>query len=99
MGINPVQAIMGGFNPMQMMGGQNPMQTGGGPLGAMSAVMQQAQMLAGRLMNPQNMIQQCFPNAPEEVRNDPDTMVNWLQQTGMYTPQQVQMARNILGRR
>ena len=97
--MNPFQAIMGGFNPMQMMNGQTPVQNSGGPLGILQGAMQQAQALAGRFGNPQQMVQQCFPNAPEEVRNDPDALANWLQQSGQVSPQIVQMARQMMGGR
>ena len=71
----------------------------GGPFGAMQGVMQRARQLAGMFQNPQQIVQQYFPNAPEEVRNDPDALVNWMQQSGMVDPQMVAMARQMVGGR
>ena len=97
--MNPVQAIMGAFSPMSAQGGQMPRPQAGGPFGAMQGVMQRARQLAGMFQNPQQMVQQYFPNAPEEVRNDPDALVNWMQQSGMVDPQMVAMARQMMGGR
>ena len=97
--MNPVQAIMGAFNPMSGGGGQIARPQMGGPFGALQGVMQRARQLAGMFQNPQQMVQQYFPNAPEEVRNDPDALVNWMQQSGMVDPQMVAMARQMMGGR
>ena len=96
--MNPFQAIMGGSMPMQQQGGPMGQPMMGGPLGAMQNVMQRAQQMAAQFRDPQQLIQQYFPNAPAEVRNDPDQLVNWMQQSGMVTPQMVQMARSMMGR-
>jgi len=95
--MTPFQAIMGGFPPSGSAGGQMPVPQMGGPFGALQGVMQRARQLAGILRNPQQMIQQYFPNAPQEVRNDPDAMVKWMQQSGMVDPQMVAMARQMMG--
>lgn len=97
--MNPVQAIMGAFNPMSGAGGQMGRPQIGGPFGAIQGVMQRARQLAGMFQNPQQLVQQYFPNAPDEVRNDPDALVNWMQQSGMVDPQTVQMARSMMGGR
>ena len=97
--MNPVQAIMGEFNPMSGAGGQMCRPQMGGPFGAIQGVMQRARQLAGMFQNPQQMVQQYFPNAPEEVRNDPDALVNWMQQSGMVDSQMVAMARQMMGGR
>ena len=59
------------------------------------AVMQQAQQLAGRFTDPQQMVQQFFPNAPQDVRGNPEQLMNWLQQSGRCTQQQIQMAQQM----
>jgi len=98
--MNPLfQAFSGGFSPMQNGMGNPAPQAMNGPFGMMQGVMQRVQQMANNLQNPQQMIQQFFPNAPAEVRNDPEQLLNWLQQSGMYTPQQVQMARSMMGGR
>lgn len=97
--MNPVQAIMGAFNPVSGNGGQMGQPAVGGPFGALQGVMQRAQQLAGSFQNPQQMVNQFFPDAPAEVRNDPDALVNWMQQSGRVSPQMVQMARSMMGGR
>lgn len=97
--MNPVQAIMGAFNPMYGNGGQIARPQIGGPFGAMQGVLQRVRQLAGAFQNPQQMVQQYFPNAPEDVRNDPDALINWMQQSGMVDPQTVAMARQVMGGR
>lgn len=97
--MNPYQAIMGAFNHMSGAGGQIGHPQMGGPFGALQGVIQRTRQLAGMFQNPQQMIQQYFPNAPEEVRNDPDAMVNWMQQSGIVDPQTVAMARRMMSGR
>lgn len=97
--MNPVQAIMGAFTNATGYGGQIGQQTMNGPFGALQGVFQRAQQLAGSFQNPQQMVNQFFPDAPAEVRNDPDALVNWMQQSGRVSPQMVQMARSMMGGR
>ena len=96
--MNPFQAIMGRFGPVHGMGGQTAAPMAGGPFTAVQNAMQRAQQMANSFQNPQQMVQQFFPDAPEEVRNDPNQLINWLQQTGKVNPQAVQIARQMLGR-
>lgn len=90
--MNPFQAIMGAA---QAPAGQQM----GGPFGGIQGLMQQAQQLAQRFQNPQQMVQQYFPDAPAEVQGDPNQLLGWMQQTGKVTPQMVQMARSMMGGR
>lgn len=96
--MNPFQAIMGRFNPLQASAGQTPMAMGGGPLSAIQATMQRAQQIASAFQNPQQLVRQYFPDAPAEVSGNPDQLIGWLQQTGRVNPQMVQMARQMMGR-
>lgn len=96
--MNPFQAIMGRFGAQTPAGGQTPIQAPGGLFSAANSVIQRAQQLAQSFSNPQQMVQQFFPDAPEEVRNDPNMLVDWLQQSGKVNPQMVQMARQMMGR-
>jgi len=93
--MNPFQAIMGMAMPQQQP--TAPMM--GGPMGMLQAALQRAQQMASQFRDPQQMVQQYFPNAPAEVRNDPEQLANWMQQSGMVSPQMVQMARQMLGGR
>lgn len=83
--MNPFQMITGLMNPMKMPQVQN----------AMQQVMQMAQ----RFQNPQALIQNCFPDAPMEVRNDPANLLSWLQQTGRFSQEQINMARQMMNGR
>lgn len=97
--MNPFQAIMGGSVPSAGMNGQTPVPTFNGPFGALQGVVQRAQQLAGSLQNPQQLVQQYFPDAPADVSGDPEQLISWLQQTGRVNPQMVQMARQMMGGR
>lgn len=96
--MNPVQAIMGAFAHATGSGGQIGQPTMNGPFGALQGVLQSAQQLAGSLQNPQQLVNRFFPDAPAEVRNDPDALMNWMQQSGRVSPQMIQMARQMCGR-
>ena len=96
--MNPFQAIMGCSGPVQTPGGPTAQMNPGGPFGAMQALIQRAQQMANSFRNPQQMVQQYFPDAPAEIAGDPEQLVGWLQQTGRVTPQMVQMARQMMGR-
>ena len=98
--MNPLfQALTGGFGGSNSPMGQTQGMPMGGPFGGIQGVMQRVQQLAGSLRNPQQMIQQYFPDAPESARSDPDQMVAWLQQSGKVNPQIIQMARQMMGGR
>ena len=96
--MNPMQAIMGAFTHATGNGGQIGHPTMNGPFGALQGVLQSAQQLAGSLQNPQQLVNRFFPDAPAEVRNDPDALMNWMQQSGLVSPQMIQMARQMCGR-
>lgn len=96
--MNPFQAIMGRFGASGQAGGQTATPMPGGPFQAANSVIQRAQQLAHSFSNPQNMVQQFFPDAPAEIRNDPNMLVDWLQQSGKVNPQLVQMARQMMGK-
>lgn len=67
-------------------------------MSAPQSVLQRAMQLAQSFRNPQQLVQQFFPDAPAEVSGDPEQLVGWLQQTGRVNPQLVQMARQMCGR-
>ena len=97
--MNPFQAIMGGSAPAPTAGGQMGQPAMGGPIGMLQGAMQRAQQLAQQFQNPQQMVQQYFPDAPAEVQGDPNQLLGWMQQTGKVNPQMVQMARQMMGGR
>ena len=57
-------------------------------------------MMLQRMMgmqNPQQLVSRFLPNIPAEIRNDPNQIINWMQQSGMVTQEQIQQARQMLG--
>ena len=93
--MNPFQAIMGRFNPVQNQTGVSSQMSMNDGFGGIFC---QAQQLANMFRNPQEMVQRIFPDAPAEASGDPDQFLAWMQQTGKVTPQMIQMARNMCGR-
>ena len=65
----------------------------------MNKIMAQAQQMMQAFQNPQQLIQNALPGVPEGIRNDPNQIISWLQQTGKVTEQQIQMARQMMGNR
>jgi len=98
--MNPLYQALKGVSGASGIGTNNsaPMQAGG-PFGALQNVMQRARQLAGMFQNPQQMVQQYFPDAPSEVSGNPEQLLGWLQQSGKVDPQMVQMARQMMGGR
>ena len=65
----------------------------------MQQIMSKASQMMQQFQNPQQLIQQMMPGVPAEIRNDPNQIISWLQQTGKITTQQIQMAQQMLGRK
>lgn len=61
--------------------------------------MMMLQQMMANMQNPQQLVSRFLPNIPAEIRNDPNQIINWLQQNGKITPQQIQMAQQMMGRR
>ena len=68
------------------------------PLFSQNVLARASQMMQS-MTNPQQLIQQFLPGVPAEIRNDPNQIINWLQQTGKVSPQQIQMAQQMMGQR
>lgn len=74
------QSMVAGSQMMPPMAmSQNPVQ----------ALLQRASQIYQTMNNPQELINQYFPFVPESYRNDPDKVLQYLQQTGKVTPQQI----------
>ena len=58
--------------------------------------MMMMQMMAN-MQNPQQMLNQFLQRVPAEIRNDPNQIINWMQQNGMVTQDQIQRARQMIG--
>lgn len=62
-------------------------------------ILARANQMMQQMQNPQQIIQQFLPGVPAQIQHDPNQIINWLQQQGRITPQQIQMAQQMIGRR
>ena len=65
----------------------------------MQNIMNRANMMMKQLQNPQQLVRQMMPGIPEEIQNDPNKIISWMQQNGKITEQQIQMARQMMGQK
>lgn len=64
----------------------------------MQKIMAQANQMMQQFQNPQQLISRILPGVPAGIRNDPNQIISWLQQTGKITPEQIQQAQQMMGR-
>jgi len=50
------------------------------------------------MMNPAAFVRQAIPDLPPQIANDPNQILQYLQQTGRVTPQQIQQVANSIPR-
>lgn len=50
------------------------------------------------MMNPSAFVQQAIPDLPPQIAHDPNQILQYLQQTGRVTPQQIQQVANSIPR-
>lgn len=55
---------------------------------------QRANYILQAMRNPAAFVRQAIPDLPPQIANDPNQILQWLQQSGRVTPQQVQEAAN-----
>lgn len=65
----------------------------------MQNIMNRANQMMKQLQNPQQLVRQMMPGIPEEIQSDPNKIINWMQQNGKITEQQIQMARQMMGQK
>lgn len=65
----------------------------------MQNVMNKANQMMQQFQNPQQLISRMMPGIPEGIRNDPNQIISWLQQTGKVSDQQIMMAKQMMGQR
>ncbi len=53
--------------------------------------------MMSNMMNPQQILNQFLQRVPAEIRNDPNQVLSWMQQSGMVTQEQIQRARQMMG--
>ena len=64
----------------------------------MQRVMNQASQMMQQFQNPQQLVSRMMPGIPEEIRNDPNQIISWMQQTGKITQEQIRMAQQMIRR-
>lgn len=69
-----------------MMGAMQPPAMAGNPV---LMLLQKATQIYQSTQNPQAFINQYFPDVPSNYRNNPDQLLQYLQQTWRVTPQQI----------
>ena len=53
--------------------------------------------MARQMMNnPQQAVMQAFPDLPQEISNNPNQIMAWIQQNGRINPQMYQMANHLM---
>ena len=62
------------------------------PINGLQSVIERARSM---MQNPMNAVRQFIPGLPENIANDPNAIINWLQQTGRVSPQQIQTAQQL----
>ena len=65
-----------------------------GPMNGLQSVLDRARSM---MQNPQQALRQMVPGLPENIANDPNQIIGWLQQTGRISPQQIQTAQQLMG--
>ena len=62
-----------------------------------NSILDRARSIMASMQNPAQLLQQYLPGVPQEIANDPNQIINWLQQTGRITPDQIQTASLVMG--
>ena len=63
------------------------------PMVNYQAIMNTARQM---MQNPQQAVMQAFPDIPQEISNNPNQIMNWIQQNGRINPQMYQMANQLM---
>lgn len=50
------------------------------------------------MRNQQQVLNSFLQKVPEEIRNDPNKIISWMQQSGMVTEEQIRQVRQMTGR-
>lgn len=86
--MNPLFNMLNGGGQMIP---QQPQQMSSTPVSRANAIYQ-------AMMNPAAFVQQMIPDLPPQIANDPNQILQYLQQTGRVTPQQIQQVANSIPR-
>lgn len=61
-------------------------------------VLFRANQLMQSMQNPQNLVRTFFPDVPQDMRNDPDKIIQYLIGKNRITEQQVNQIRQMFGK-
>ncbi len=92
--MNPLfNMLMGNQSGMPQMQPAQPqqMQISNTPVSRANAIYQ-------AMVNPAAFVRQAIPDLPPEISNDPNRILQYMQQTGRVTPQQIQQVANSIPR-
>ena len=62
------------------------------PMNGLQSVVERAR---GMMQNPMYAVRQMIPGLPDNIANDPNQIITWLQQTGRVSPQMIQTAQQL----
>lgn len=65
------------------------------PMNGLQGIVERAKQMMQTMQNPQQAIRQFIPGLPENIAQDPNAIINWLQQTGRVNPQMIQTAQQL----
>lgn len=92
--MNPLfNMLMGGQSGMPQMQPTQPQQM---PIA--NTPVSRANAIYQAMMNPAAFVRQAIPDLPSQIANDPNQILQYLQQTGRVTPQQIQQVANSIPR-
>lgn len=77
--------------PPQMPMANTPVPMANTPVSTANAIYQ-------AMINPAAFVKQAIPDLPPQIANDPNQILQYLQQTGRVTPQQIQQVANSIPR-
>ena len=91
--MNPLyKALTGGQNAVTQAVQQQMNTIPSGPMNGLQSVIDRARSM---MQNPMQAVRHMIPGLPADMANDPNAILNWLQQTGRVSPQQMQTAQQI----
>ena len=59
-------------------------------------VMDRARQMMQAMQDPPQTFRQMIPGLPEDISSDPNAILNWLQQNGWVSQQQIQAAQQLM---
>lgn len=91
--MNPLyNALTGGQNGLSQAVQQQVNSFPSGPANGFQGIVDRARSM---MQNPMQAVRQMIPGLPENIANDPNQIIGWLQQTGRINPQMMQTAQQL----